>query len=80
MACTLVLPCAEKTENIIIIARACQQEGMLFIHVVMADFKTLADVLVQEVIKHDIGKQVIGAWLWTAIAGRVGRSLSVLSG
>uniref|UniRef100_A0A673L8K2 Uncharacterized protein n=1 Tax=Sinocyclocheilus rhinocerous TaxID=307959 RepID=A0A673L8K2_9TELE len=59
MACTLVLPCAEKTENIIIIARACQQEGMLFIHVVMADFKTLADVLVQEVIKHDIGKQVI---------------------
>uniref|UniRef100_A0A671NCH4 Uncharacterized protein n=1 Tax=Sinocyclocheilus anshuiensis TaxID=1608454 RepID=A0A671NCH4_9TELE len=46
----------EKTVNII--AHACQQEGMLFfISVVVADFKTLTDVLVQEVIKHDIGKQ-----------------------
>uniref|UniRef100_A0A673G692 Uncharacterized protein n=1 Tax=Sinocyclocheilus rhinocerous TaxID=307959 RepID=A0A673G692_9TELE len=43
----------DKTVNII--AHACQQEGI----VVVADFKTLTDVLVQEVIKHDIGKQVI---------------------
>lgn len=58
---------SEKAANI---ARACRQEETLFSQLIqkkqdvernsvfVADFKTLADVLVQEVIKHDIGKQV----------------------
>lgn len=57
---------SEKAANI---ARACRQEETLFSQLIqkkqdvernnvfVADFKTLADVLVQEVIKHDIGKQ-----------------------
>uniref|UniRef100_A0A8C4P4Q9 INPP phosphatase n=1 Tax=Dromaius novaehollandiae TaxID=8790 RepID=A0A8C4P4Q9_DRONO len=52
------------------IARLCRQEDALF-HLLVAektgadrnerfvqDFKTLADVLIQEVIKHDVGKEV----------------------
>lgn len=54
---------SEKAANI---ARSCRQEDTLFSLLIeekksrrlSADFKTLADVLVQEVIKHDIGKQV----------------------
>lgn len=54
---------SEKAANI---ARSCRQEETLFSLLIeekksqkfSADFKTLADVLVQEVIKHDIGKQV----------------------
>lgn len=56
---------SEKAANI---ARSCRQEETLFSLLieekkndnrkVSADFKTLADVLVQEVIKHDIGKRV----------------------
>ncbi|MBN3305659.1 INPP phosphatase, partial [Amia calva] len=57
---------SEKAANI---ARACRQEEALFSLLIeekkegeknkkfVTDFKTLADVLVQEVIKHDIGKQ-----------------------
>uniref|UniRef100_A0A8B9QQ07 Inositol polyphosphate 1-phosphatase n=1 Tax=Apteryx owenii TaxID=8824 RepID=A0A8B9QQ07_APTOW len=52
------------------IARLCRQEDALF-HLLVAektgadknerfvqDFKTLADVLIQEVIRHDVGKEV----------------------
>ncbi|XP_072334416.1 inositol polyphosphate 1-phosphatase-like isoform X2 [Scyliorhinus torazame] len=60
---------SEKSANI---ARACKQEETLFQLLVqekkgneknkkfVSDFKTLADVLVQEVIKHDIGKKFPG--------------------
>ncbi|KAG7463831.1 hypothetical protein MATL_G00180820 [Megalops atlanticus] len=60
---------SEKAANI---ARACRQEESLFSLLIeekkegeknkkfVTDFKTLADVLVQEVIKHDIGKQFPG--------------------
>ncbi|MEE6523811.1 hypothetical protein FKM82_022869 [Ascaphus truei] len=54
------------------IARACRQEETLFKLLIeekkegeknkkfLTDFKTLADVLVQEVIKHDMGKKFPG--------------------
>ena len=54
------------------IARLCRQEEPLFQLLVaektgadrnrrfLQDFKTLADVLIQEVIKHDLGKEVGG--------------------
>ncbi|XP_039613828.1 inositol polyphosphate 1-phosphatase isoform X1 [Polypterus senegalus] len=57
---------SEKAANI---ARACRQEALLFQLLIeekkeedknkkfVTDFKTLADVLVQEVIKHDVGHQ-----------------------
>ncbi|XP_036401089.1 inositol polyphosphate 1-phosphatase-like [Megalops cyprinoides] len=60
---------SEKAANI---ARACRQEESLFSLLIeekkegeknkkfVTDFKTLADVLVQEVIKHDVGKQFPG--------------------
>ncbi|KAJ8384097.1 hypothetical protein AAFF_G00208880 [Aldrovandia affinis] len=60
---------SEKAANI---ARACRQEESLFGLLIeekkegeknkkfVTDFKTLADVLVQEVIRHDIGKQFPG--------------------
>ncbi|KAL2087923.1 hypothetical protein ACEWY4_016751 [Coilia grayii] len=58
---------SEKAANI---ARSCRQEEALFSLLIeekksgnrkiSADFKTLADVLVQEVIKHDIGKRFPG--------------------
>ncbi|XP_018597082.2 inositol polyphosphate 1-phosphatase-like [Scleropages formosus] len=68
LACALVRA-SEKAANI---ARSCRQEDALFGLLVeekkegeknkkfVADFKTLADVLVQEVIKHDIGKEFPG--------------------
>lgn len=58
---------SEKAANI---ARICRQEACLFNLLVqekssdeanprfVQDFKTLADVLIQETVKHDIGKQV----------------------
>ncbi|XP_041935954.1 inositol polyphosphate 1-phosphatase-like [Alosa sapidissima] len=59
---------SEKAANI---ARSCRQDETLFSLLIeekksdknkkfSADFKTLADVLVQEVIKHDIGKRFPG--------------------
>lgn len=58
---------SEKAANI---ARICRQEECLFNLLIqeknsdeanprfVQDFKTLADVLIQETVKHDIGKQV----------------------
>ncbi|XP_067891738.1 inositol polyphosphate 1-phosphatase-like isoform X1 [Heterodontus francisci] len=66
---TALVHASEKSANI---ARACKQEETLFQLLVqekkgdeknkkfVSDFKTLADVLVQEVIKHDIGKKFPG--------------------
>ncbi|KAM4697588.1 inositol polyphosphate 1-phosphatase [Rhinophrynus dorsalis] len=60
------------SEKAACIARACRQEETLFQLLIeekkegeknkkfVTDFKTLADVLVQEVIKHDIGKKFPG--------------------
>lgn len=60
------------SEKAACIARACRQEESLFQLLIeekkegeknkkfLTDFKTLADVLVQEVIKHDIGKKFPG--------------------
>ncbi|KAM8933500.1 inositol polyphosphate 1-phosphatase [Pelodytes ibericus] len=60
------------SEKAACIARACRQEDTLFQLLIeekkegeknkkfLTDFKTLADVLVQEVIKHDIGKKFPG--------------------
>uniref|UniRef100_A0A8C5QHY3 Inositol polyphosphate 1-phosphatase n=1 Tax=Leptobrachium leishanense TaxID=445787 RepID=A0A8C5QHY3_9ANUR len=60
------------SEKAACIARACRQEETLFQLLIeekkegeknkkfLTDFKTLADVLVQEVIKHDIGKKFPG--------------------
>lgn len=62
-----VLKASEKAANI---ARVCRQNPILFSLLVQEkskdesntrfahDFKTLADCLIQEMIKHDIGKQV----------------------
>ncbi|XP_053327832.1 inositol polyphosphate 1-phosphatase [Spea bombifrons] len=67
------------SEKAACIARACRQEDALFQLLIeekkegeknkkfLTDFKTLADVLVQEVIKHDIGKKFPG--LENQIAG-----------
>uniref|UniRef100_A0AAY4DGC1 Inositol polyphosphate 1-phosphatase n=1 Tax=Denticeps clupeoides TaxID=299321 RepID=A0AAY4DGC1_9TELE len=64
-----LIQASEKAANI---ARSCRQEERLFSLLIeekkndsqkrtcAADFKTLADVLVQEVIRHDIGKQFPG--------------------
>ncbi|XP_067843835.1 inositol polyphosphate 1-phosphatase-like [Heptranchias perlo] len=64
-----IVHASEKSANI---ARACKQEETLFQLLVqekkgdeknkkfVSDFKTLADVLVQEVIKHDMGKKFPG--------------------
>lgn len=58
---------SEKAANI---ARVCRQDEHLFQLLVqkkksdeanprfVEDFKTLADVLIQEMVRHDIGKQV----------------------
>ncbi|XP_051886006.1 inositol polyphosphate 1-phosphatase-like [Pristis pectinata] len=66
---TALVHASEKSANI---ARACKQEEALFgfwcrrkkatrkIRNFVSDFKTLADVLVQEVIKHDMGKKFPG--------------------
>uniref|UniRef100_UPI00398EB6EE inositol polyphosphate 1-phosphatase-like n=1 Tax=Pristiophorus japonicus TaxID=55135 RepID=UPI00398EB6EE len=66
---TALVRASEKSANI---ARACKQEETLFHLLVqekkgdeknkkfVSDFKTLADVLVQEVIKHDVGKKFPG--------------------
>ncbi|XP_069841423.1 inositol polyphosphate 1-phosphatase isoform X2 [Dendropsophus ebraccatus] len=60
------------SEKAACIARACRQEEALFQLLIeekkedeknkkfLTDFKTLADVLVQEVIKHDLGKKFAG--------------------
>nr|XP_023665851.1 inositol polyphosphate 1-phosphatase isoform X2 [Paramormyrops kingsleyae] len=65
LMCALIRA-SEKAANI---ARSCRQEEALFSLLIeekkegeknkkfVTDFKTLADVLVQEVIKHDIGKE-----------------------
>ncbi|XP_069790775.1 inositol polyphosphate 1-phosphatase-like isoform X2 [Narcine bancroftii] len=66
---TALVHASEKSANI---ARACKQEEELFQLLVqekkgseknkkfVSDFKTLADVLVQEVIKHDMGRKFPG--------------------
>lgn len=66
---TALVHASEKSANI---ARACKQEEALFQLLVqekksieknkrfVCDFKTLADVLIQEVIKHDMGKKFPG--------------------
>lgn len=63
-----LLAASEKAANI---AQLCRQEEALFSLLIeekrgadknkkfLQDFKTLADVLIQEVIKHDVGKEVI---------------------
>ncbi|XP_069762476.1 inositol polyphosphate 1-phosphatase isoform X2 [Narcine bancroftii] len=63
---TALICASEKSANI---ARACKQEEALFQLLIeekkgpeknkkfVQDFKTLADVIIQEVIKHDIGKK-----------------------
>lgn len=63
----LLLQVAEKAANV---ARVCRQEGPLFQLLVqektgddknkkfVQDFKTLADVVIQEMIRHDVGAQV----------------------
>jgi len=63
----LLLRVAEKAANV---ARVCRQEAPLFQLLVqektgddknkkfVQDFKTLADVVIQEMIKHDVGAQV----------------------
>lgn len=59
---------SEKAANI---ARICRQDDHLFQLLVqeknpsesnprfVEDFKTLADVLIQEIVKHDLGRKVI---------------------
>ncbi|MGH0150099.1 UNVERIFIED_CONTAM: hypothetical protein FKN15_016387 [Acipenser sinensis] len=61
-----LLSASEKAANI---ARVCRQEGALFQLLIqektgadknkkfIQDFKTLADVIIQEVVRHDVGKQ-----------------------
>lgn len=63
----LLLRVAEKAANV---ARVCRQEAPLFQLLVqektgddknkkfVQDFKTLADVVIQEMIRHDVGAQV----------------------
>lgn len=63
----LLLKVAEKAANV---ARVCRQEAPLFQLLVqektgddknkkfVQDFKTLADVVIQEMIRHDVGAQV----------------------
>ena len=63
----LLLRVAEKAANV---ARVCRQEALLFQLLVqektgkdknkkfVQDFKTLADVVIQEMIRHDVGTQV----------------------
>lgn len=63
----LLLQVAEKAANV---ARVCRQEAPLFQLLVqektgedknkkfVQDFKTLADVVIQEMIRHDVGAQV----------------------
>lgn len=65
----LLLQVAEKAANV---ARVCRQEAPLFQLLVqektgddknkkfVQDFKTLADVVIQEMIRHDVGAQVRG--------------------
>lgn len=65
-----LLAASEKAARI---AQLCRQEEALFSLLIeekrgadknkkfLQDFKTLADVLIQEVIKHDVGKEV-AAW------------------
>lgn len=65
----LLLRVAEKAADV---ARVCRQEAPLFQLLVqektgddknkkfVQDFKTLADVVIQEVIRHDVGAQVRG--------------------
>lgn len=68
----LLLRVAEKAANV---ARVCRQEAPLFQLLVqektgddknkkfVQDFKTLADVVIQEMIRHDVGVQV-GEVVW----------------
>lgn len=75
----LLLRVAEKAANV---ARVCRQEAPLFQLLVqektgddknkkfVQDFKTLADVVIQEMIRHDVGAQVGEVvssvnWSWT---------------
>lgn len=63
----ILIVVSEKAANI---ARACRHEKELFNLLIqeknssesnprfVQDFKTLADVLIQETVRHDIGKQV----------------------
>lgn len=65
---TALLCASEKSANI---ARACKREEELFQLLIeekkgpeknkkfVQDFKTLADVIIQEVIKHDLEKKVL---------------------
>lgn len=67
-----LLKVSEKSANI---ARICRNNDHLFRllvqekstdeknHRFVQDFKTLADVLIQETIRHDIGKEVSLRWL-----------------
>ncbi|XP_075687374.1 inositol polyphosphate 1-phosphatase [Rhinoderma darwinii] len=68
----ILLELLRASEKAACIARACRQEEALFQLLIeekkddeknkkfLTDFKTLADVLVQEVIKHDLGKKFPG--------------------
>lgn len=85
----LLLQVAEKAANV---ARVCRQEAPLFQLLVqektgddknkkfVQDFKTLADVVIQEMIRHDVGAQVrvttvnrppIAWWIVTFFSSRV---------
>lgn len=68
-----LLAASEKAASI---AQLCRQEEALFSLLIeekrgadknkkfLQDFKTLADVLIQEVIKHDVGNKVLaGKWV-----------------
>lgn len=67
----LLLRVAEKAANV---ARVCRQEAPLFQLLVqektgddknkkfVQDFKTLADVVIQEMIRHDVGVKVGNVW------------------
>lgn len=70
-----IIVVSEKAANI---ARICRQDRHLFQLLVqekgtkeanprfVRDFKTLADVLIQETVKHDLGKKVtINQWVTT---------------
>lgn len=64
----LLVRVAEKAANV---ARVCRQEAPLFQLLIqektgedknkkfVQDFKTLADVVIQEMIRHDVGAQVV---------------------
>lgn len=72
----LLLSVAEKAANV---ARVCRQEAALFELLVqektgadknkkfVQDFKTLADVLIQEMIRHDVCAQVLKYKAFTKI-------------